>query len=95
MIDGFPVELKLEKRKTFTITQIVDSYKKQAADYVARFKAPFGFLVVGDIADRDTPIPLANQDIQVVEVETSSGDSVVVVAIIVRLAPRSPSSYSK
>jgi hypothetical protein len=94
LIEDIPIELKLENRKTFTTTQIVDSYKRQAADYVARCNAPFGFLVVLDtVLDRKQPTSPVAQDVKVEQVMTVSGEPVIVIAIIIRI-PRSASDFT-
>jgi len=95
LIENIPTELKLEGRKKVTTDEIVESYQGQAADYIARQNAAFGFLVVLDtVLDRELPTSRVDQDIRVVQVTIVSGNSVIVVAIIVRI-PRSASNFTE
>jgi hypothetical protein len=95
LIAGFPAELKLERRDNVTTEEIISAYKQQAADYVSRCESRLGFLVVLDaVAIRAAPTPPAEQDVLLVEVLTSSGGTVSVIGIVMRL-PRSPSEFSE
>jgi hypothetical protein len=83
LIDGIPVELKLEDRKTVTTDEIIESYKAQAADYIARQSAPFGFLLILDtVLDRDQSTSRIDQDLRLVPVINVSGDPIMVVALV-------------
>lgn len=94
LIEGIPTELKLEDRKTFTTPDIVNSYKEQAADYIARCNAPFGFLVVLDtVLNRKQPTSPVEQDVKIEQVTTSAGGTVIVIAVIVRI-PRKASDFT-
>lgn len=94
LIEGIPAELKLEDRKTATTDDIVERYKKQAADYIARQGAPFGFLLVLDIVlDREQPTSRVDQDLRLTEVQTVSGDLVLVITFVVRI-PRPASDHT-
>jgi hypothetical protein len=94
LIEGVPTELKLERRPTVGTAEIIDSYKRQAADYASRSDSRFGFLVVLDaVPDRADPAPLAEHDVMLVDVPTSSGETVAVIGLIIRL-PRSPSDFN-
>jgi len=95
LIEGYPAELKLENRKTITTDGIINSYKDQAADYISRRNAAFGYLVVLDtVLEREIATSPVDQDIRVVDVTTVSGKTVCVVAIVVRI-PRSASELTK
>lgn len=95
LLNTIPAELKLEDRKHVTTDGIVARYQAQAADYVARQGAPFGFLVVLDtVLDREQPTSPVGQDIRVVRVPNVSGGTTVVVAIVVRV-PRSASDHTE
>jgi hypothetical protein len=95
LIEGIPTELKLEDRRTATTDSIVSRYEGQAADYIARQGAPFGFLLVLDtILDRTQPTSPVAQDLRVSRVLNVSGGTVVVIAIVVRI-PRPASDHSR
>ncbi len=94
MIAGYPVELKLEDRRTASTDDIVRRYEGQAADYVARQGCRFGFLMVLDtVLDRRQPTASLDQDVRFRHVQTASGQSVIVIAIVIRI-PRSASDLT-
>lgn len=94
MIAGYPVELKLEDRRTADTDDIVRRYEGQAADYVARQGCRFGFLLILDtVLDRDRPTASLDQDMRFKLVQNSSGNSVIVIAIVIRI-PRPASDFT-
>jgi len=94
VITGYPVELKLEDRRNANTDEIVRRYESQAADYVARRGSPFGFLLILDtVLDRVQPTATLEQDIKFRNVRTVSGDTVIVIAVVVRI-PRPSSDFS-
>ena len=95
LIGDIPTELKLEDRKTATTNDIVERYQGQAADYIARRGAPFGFLLVLDIVlDREQPTSRVDQDLRLTQVTNVSGASVVVITIVIRI-PRPASDHTR
>ncbi len=95
LIEGIPTELKLEDRKTATTDDIVERYEGQAADYIARQGAPFGFLLVLDtVLDREQPTSRVDQDWRLAQVPNVSGASIMVIALVIRI-PRPASDHTK
>jgi hypothetical protein len=95
LIENIPTELKLEGRKTATTNDIEERYKGQAASYIARQNAPFGFLLVLDtVLDREQPTSRVDQDVRLTQVTNVSGDSVIVITLIIRI-PRPASDHTK
>lgn len=94
LIEDIPTELKLEDRRTATTDDIVNRYRAQAADYVGRQSSRFGFLLVLDIVlDRDLPASRVDQDFRVDKVPNVSGDTVTVIALVIRI-PRPASEHT-
>lgn len=95
LVEGLPIELKLEVRRNVTTQETIDAYKEQAGEYIAQRGAPFGFLVVLDtVLDHEQIHGPSSQDIQVVAVPTQSGGTVTVIGIVVRIS-RPASDFSK
>lgn len=94
LIEDIPTELKLEDRRTATTDDIVNRYRAQAADYVGRQSSRFGFLLVLDtVLDRDLPTSRVDQDFRVDKVPNVSGDTVTVIALVIRI-PRPASEHT-